>query len=73
MATHSSILARRIPWTEESGWLQSIRSKELNMTEATWRVCMHNLMTRVFPCCVRNFGHKAKDIGNFLQEIIAEQ
>ena len=26
MATHSSILARRIPWTEEAGGLQSIRS-----------------------------------------------
>ena len=25
MATHSSILAWRIPWTEESGGLQSIR------------------------------------------------
>ena len=24
MATHSSILARRIPWTEEPGQLQSI-------------------------------------------------
>ena len=24
MATHSSILARRIPWTEESGRLQSM-------------------------------------------------
>ena len=24
MATHSSILAGRIPWTEEPGWLQSI-------------------------------------------------
>ena len=24
MATHSSILAWRIPWTEEPGWLQSI-------------------------------------------------
>ena len=23
-ATHSSILAWRIPWTEEPGWLQSI-------------------------------------------------
>ena len=23
MATHSSILAWRIPWTEELGWLQS--------------------------------------------------
>ena len=24
MATHSSILAWRIPWKEESGWLQSM-------------------------------------------------
>ena len=23
MATHSSVLAWRIPWTEEPGWLQS--------------------------------------------------
>ena len=26
MATHFSILAWRIPWTEESGWLQSMGS-----------------------------------------------
>ena len=26
MATHSSILAWRIPWTEVPGWLQSIGS-----------------------------------------------
>ena len=26
MATHSSILAQRIPWTEESGGLQSMGS-----------------------------------------------
>jgi len=30
MATHSSILAWRIPWTEESGGLQSLRSQELD-------------------------------------------
>ena len=30
MATHSSILAWRIPWTEESGGLQSMGRKELN-------------------------------------------
>ena len=27
MATHSSIFAWRIPWTEESGELQSMRSQ----------------------------------------------
>ena len=29
MATHSSILAWRIPWTEESGWLQSMGSQRV--------------------------------------------
>ena len=29
MATHSSILACRIPWTEETGRLQSIGCEEL--------------------------------------------
>ena len=29
MATHSSILAERIPWTEEPGGLQSTRSQRV--------------------------------------------
>ena len=33
MATHSSVLAWRIPWTEEPGGLQSMRLQELDMTE----------------------------------------
>ena len=33
MATHSSIIAWKIPWTEDPGDLQSIGSKELDMTE----------------------------------------
>ena len=32
MATHSSILAWRIPWTEEPGGLQSIGCKESDKT-----------------------------------------
>ena len=32
MATHSSILAWRIPWTEEPGRLLSMGSKELDTT-----------------------------------------
>jgi len=32
MATHSSILVWRIPWTEELGRLQSMESQELDMT-----------------------------------------
>ena len=35
MATHSSILAWRIPWTEEPGGLQSMGFIELDMTEHT--------------------------------------
>ena len=38
MATHSSILSWRIPWTEEPGRLQSMGSQELNMT---WRLNHH--------------------------------
>ena len=33
IATHSSILARRIPWTEELSGLQSIGSEESDTTE----------------------------------------
>ena len=35
MATHSSILAWRIPKTEEPGGLQSMGSQESDTTEAT--------------------------------------
>ena len=33
MATHSSIFAQRIPWTEELGGLESMGRKELDTTE----------------------------------------
>ena len=33
MATHSSILAWEIPWTEEPGHLQSMGHEELDVTE----------------------------------------
>ena len=33
MATHSSILAWRIPWTEEPDGLQSMGPKEMDTTE----------------------------------------
>ena len=35
MATHSSILAWRIPWTEEPGGQKSIGSQRVVTTEAT--------------------------------------
>ena len=33
MATHTSVLAWRIPWTEEPGGLQSMGSQRLSTTE----------------------------------------
>ena len=38
MATRSSILAWKIPWTEEPGRLQSMGSKESYVTEHTQSV-----------------------------------
>ena len=35
MATHSSILAWEIPWTEEPSGIQSMGLQELDMTEHT--------------------------------------
>ena len=40
MATHSSILAWRIPWTEESGRPQSMGSQSQTMTE---RLSVHEI------------------------------
>ena len=36
MATHSSILTWKIPWTEEPGGLQSVELQELDTTEHNW-------------------------------------
>ena len=49
MATHSSILAWRIPWTEELGGLQSTGRKELDTTE---RACTHNKLHFIFNILV---------------------
>ena len=45
-ATHYSILAWRIPWTEEPGRLQSMRSIELDITERLFikqEINIHNI------------------------------
>ena len=41
MATHSSILAWRIPWTGETGRLQSIGSQRVRHDLVTEHVCTH--------------------------------
>ena len=37
LSTHSSVLAQRIPWTEEPGRLQSVELQRVGWD----RVCMH--------------------------------
>ena len=39
VATHSSVLAWRIPWTEEPGGLQSLGRKELDTLSDLARMC----------------------------------
>ena len=41
MAPHSSILAAKIPWTEEPGGLQSMGSQRVGHDWITVRICMH--------------------------------
>ena len=43
MATHSSILAWRIPWTEEPGGLQSLGLQRVRQDWATEQACVHTL------------------------------
>ena len=48
MATHSSILDWRIPWTEEPGKIQSIESTESDMTEHTLPQSCFSLFKNLF-------------------------
>ena len=41
MATHSSVLAQRIPWTEEPGGLQSMQSVRHNWAAKHTCACVH--------------------------------
>ena len=45
-ATYSSILAWKIPWTEEPGRLQSMGSQELDTTE---HICTHSGLEKAIP------------------------
>ena len=50
MATHSSILAWKIPWTEEHGRLQSTGHKELDATERLH--CTTGVASRMGSFCL---------------------
>ena len=52
MATHSNILAWKIPWTEEPDGLQSIVSKELDTTKrlSTLTVSLEKIPRILMSC-----------------------
>ena len=64
MATHSSILAWRIPWTEEPGGLQSMGHQELDTTERlhfhlSLSLYLHILIGMISSvmCCAQSLSH----------------
>ena len=60
MATHSSILAWRIPWTEEPGGLQSTGSQRVGHDGVTSLSLLFNLYTEYI---MRNTGLKEAQAG----------
>ena len=69
MATHSRILAWRIPQTEEAGRLQSQNCKESDMTEATQHTYAHCAKTTIkFQYLRLLFGRKVMtNLGTILK------
>ena len=51
MATHSSVLAWRIPWTEEPGGYSPWGRKESDTTEHT-RIRIPHTVSEICSCCV---------------------
>ena len=60
MAIHSSILAWRIPWTEESGELWSTRSQRIDRTE---RLSMHTYTLPLKDFCLQSVEPYMKATG----------
>ena len=65
MAIHSSILALRIPWTEEPGMLQSMGSQRIGYDWATKQACtslsklLLNNLTLLYSLCIGRHTHRA--------------
>ena len=62
-ATQSSVLAWRIPWTEEPGSLSPQCCKELDMTEVTWHAAIQQ--NEIMECTV-NFEMTACCLFDYL-------
>ena len=64
MATHSSTLAWRIPWTEEPGRLQSMGSQRVRHYWATKHICTHTQDERVMVDSSDKMGPLEKGMAN---------
>ena len=68
IATHSSILAWRIPWTEEPGWLQSMGSQSAGHDWSGWAHCTvawkvsRGRVSKGFPSCVLRMRTEEKEV-----------
>ena len=60
MATHSSILAGKIPWTEEPGELQSKGTQSLTQLSTQGKILTENAI--IFHCVVVLFSKVVADV-----------
>ena len=78
MATHSSILAWKIPWTEKPGWLQSMGLRRVGHDWATWLDLtlliniLHALNLQIFICqlYLNTFGKKEVKLCLWVDNVI---
>ena len=68
MATHSSILAWRIPWTEEPGGLQFVESHRVRHNQGDIAHKVRPALDNLDTLCLANVGLK-KNHCQLLQEI----
>ena len=61
MATHSSILAWRIPWTEEPGGIQTMGHKEVDTTEQLTHTHTHTHTHTTFIEYYKDIYYNYKD------------
>ena len=68
MATHSSILTWKIPWTEEPGRHSQRGCKELDATECTYSISNFVLKKSSFPDQGRYFLTPDSDMYSLTQQ-----
>ena len=70
MATHSSILAWRIPWREEPGGLQSIGLQSwTRLKQCSTYACMVLITYKILTCSsAKNISHNYINTPNLIQK-----